>query len=533
MLRSRRRFLLASAVAAAAATAPAAWAQTGSGDRSSTLRRSRGGTLTSLDPHKLTSSLDAEMAAELFAALTLTNAAGEFAPGCAREWSASADGLTWTFRLREDCRWSDGRPLTARDFVDAFRRFMTPEVGATLAYRLDAIRNAKAVREGKATPQSLGVSAPNDSTLQFSLAQPDTDFPKLVSIVYPIPMHVVAARGRDWAKPEFLVTNGAYRVRAWAQNGNAELVATTHYWDARAVRINSVRWVLGVDDTTRIRMFRSGELDIAAIADGTSLSIAKRDLATELRSVAAWGAGWVGLNTQRGPLVHADVRRALAIAVDRAALAQRVRQLDEQPWERVVPAAVVEYGAPLAVEHAAWPTERRRTVAAQLLAKHGISPSRRVSVKALFSANPVTQRTFLALGAMWRPLGVDVELVGLETRAYSQQLRAGDYDLQDYVPFATIQTVGTFISRFASDSFLNFMFYRNAEVDKLIASAERQTSEAARLQQYRDVERILLTDYPVIPLYSAKAHRLVRARVGNWRNHTALANPSRYLSLTV
>jgi oligopeptide transport system substrate-binding protein len=168
-----------------------------------------------------------------------------------------------------------------------------------------------------------------------------------------------------------------------------------------------------------------------------------------------------------------------------------------------------------------------------LLAKHGISPSRRVSLKALFSANPVTQRTFLALGAMWRPLGVDVELVGLETRAYSQQLRAGDYDLQDYVPFATIQTVGTFISRFASDSFLNFMFYRNAEVDKLIASAERQTSEAARLQQYRDVERILLTDYPVIPLYSAKAHRLVRARVSNWRNHTALANPSRYLSLTV
>ncbi|HRX91139.1 MAG TPA: hypothetical protein P5528_16990, partial [Steroidobacteraceae bacterium] len=152
-------------------------------------------------------------------------------------------------------------------------------------------------------------------------------------------------------------------------------------------------------------------------------------------------------------------------------------------------------------------------------------------LQALFAANPVTQRMFLAVGAMWRSLGVDVELVGLETRAYSIRLRAGEYDLQDYVPFATIQTIGTFIGRFASDSFLNFMFYRNAEVDRLIALAERQLEPAARIANYRKVEHILLREYPVVPLYSATAHRLVAPQVHGWQDHEALTTPSRFLAL--
>jgi oligopeptide transport system substrate-binding protein len=532
---SRRRFLVhASATGAVVASGALTAAAQGVRERSAsaaTLRRSRGGTLTSLDPHRLTSSLDAEMAAELFVALTTTNAAGEFVPGCAASWTQSSDGMQWTFRLRPDCRWSDGRKLAAADFVASFRRFMTPDSGATLAYRLDALKNGQLVREGKVPVDQLGVFAVDELTLRFDLERPETDFPKLVSVVYPIPPHVVAQRGRDWAKPEFLVTNGAYRVSRWAQNGGAELLANPNYWGANDVRAPAVRWVLGIDDTTRIRLFRSGELEVAVITDGTSLGIAKRDLGRQLRAVPAWGAGWVGVNTRRGALAQPDVRRALAMAVDRSALTQRVRQLDERPWERIVPAAVTEYGAPLAVGHEAWPMAQRMATARELLAKHKIDAKRRLPLRALFSANPVTQRTFLALGAMWRPLGVDVELVGLETRAYSIQLRAGDYDLQDYVPFATIQTVGTFISRFASDSFLNFMFYRNADVDRLIATAERQRDPAARLRLYRDVEAILLREYPVIPLYSAISHRLVAPSVVGWRDHTALATPTRYLAL--
>ncbi|MEZ5515547.1 MAG: peptide ABC transporter substrate-binding protein [Steroidobacteraceae bacterium] len=522
----RRDFLHGGAALAATLVSPLSAA-----DPSAVLRRSRGGTLTTLDPHRLGSSFDAEMAAELFVALTTTDAAGKLVAGCATNWQRSDDGLRWTFRLRDDCRWSDGARLTADDFVYSLRRFMSPEAAATLAFRFDAIKNGAAVRTGKLQPDQLGVVALDPNNLRIDLVQPETDLPALLAALYPVPPHVVERHGREWAKPDLLVTNGAYRVRSWAQSGTVDLTANEHFWSARQVAVPRVQWVSGIDDATRMRLFQSAQLDVAQIADGTALALAKQQQRAQLRTTPAWGAGWIGLNCRRGKLVEPDVRRALSMAVDRQVLAEKVRQLDEQPWESIVPAAVGEYGSPVLPEHAAWPRARRLALARELLARHGIGPQQRLKLQALFAANPVTQRMFLAVGAMWRSLGVDVELVGLETRAYSIRLRAGEYDLQDYVPFATIQTIGTFIGRFASDSFLNFMFYRNAEVDRLIALAERQLEPAARIANYRKVEHILLREYPVVPLYSATAHRLVAPQVHGWQDHEALTTPSRFLAL--
>ncbi len=529
----RRNVLAAGAVLTATGVAACLGvaAASAAGGAGAVLRRSRGGTLTSLDPHRLTSSLDAEIAAELFVALTTTNAAGELVPGCAASWVTRGSGLRWEFTLRPDCRWSDGRALTATDFVYSIRRFLAPDTAATLGYRLDAIRGAKAAREGKASLAGIGVAAPDARTLILTLDHPDTDLPNLLAVVYPVPEHVIAQRGRDWAKPEFIATNGAFRVRSWVQSGNVVLDRNPNFWDAPRVKTSAVTWVLGVDDTTRVRLFRSGELDIATITDGTSLALAKRDLRHALRSVPAWSAGWVGLNTTRGKLAQVAVRRSLAMSVDRQALAQRVRQLDERPWESIVPAAVVDYGPPQLPSYGAWSLPARLAEARRLLANAGIDTNNRIRLRALFSANPVTQRTLLALGAMWRSLGVDVELEGLETRAYSIRLRSGDYDLHDYAPFATIQTAGTFISRFASDSFLNFMFYRSMAVDELIAAGERSPDPAARRAAYRRVEAVLLADCPVIPLYSGVTHRLVAPAVMGWQDHSALTTPSRFLSV--
>ncbi|MCB1624357.1 MAG: peptide ABC transporter substrate-binding protein [Pseudomonadales bacterium] len=524
----RRHFLYASAAATAAILANAAPAAGVPG----VLRRSRAGTLTTLDPQRLGSSLDAEIAAELFVGLTTTDARGRLVGGCAANWQRSSDGLSWTFKLRDDAAWSDGQPLGAEDFVFSVRRFMSPEAAATLAFRFDAIKNGSAVRAGRLPLASLGISAPDAQTVRFELAQPETDLPALLAALYPVPSHAIAKYGRDWAKPAVVVTNGAYRVRSWAQSGTVDLVANPRFWSASDVAAPRVQWISGIDDATRLRLYLSDQLDLVQISDGTALALAKQQRAKELRTTPAWGAGWLGVNCRRGKLVEPDVRRALSLGVDRAVLASKVRQLDERPWESIVPAAVTDYGAPVLPEHSLWPRSQRLAVARELLGKHGIGPRRRVTLQSLYAANPVTQRMFLAIGAMWRPLGVDLELVGLETRAYSIRLRAGEYDLQDYVPFATIQTIGTFIGRFASDSFLNFMFYNNVEVDRLSALAERQLEPAMRIARYREVERILLRDYPVIPLYSATAHRLVAPRVAGWRDHEALTTPSRFLGLT-
>ena len=149
----------------------------------------------------------------------------------------------------------------------------------------------------------------------------------------------------------------------------------------------------------------------------------------------------------------------------------------------------------------------------------------------MYSACPRAQRTFLALHAMWAPLGIEVEARGLESRAYNLALSQRDFDLMSYEPFSVVPGATSFIGRFRSDSFLNYMGYADAEVDRLIDLAERQPGLGAGARIYADVESRLLRDCPAIPLYSGVAHRLVAPRVRGWVDNPCLALPSVHLAL--
>jgi ABC-type oligopeptide transport system substrate-binding subunit len=160
-----------------------------------------------------------------------------------------------------------------------------------------------------------------------------------------------------------------------------------------------------------------------------------------------------------------------------------------------------------------------------------MAPSRPAKAVAIFSANPLTHRTFLALGAMWAPLGLRLEARGLESRAYNVALTQGDFDMMDYAPFSAVQSAASFIGRFRTGSFLNYSGYSNAAVDQAIDLAERQPSAAERARHYLEAETQLLHDVPVVPLYSGVTHRLVSPRVRGWVENPGLALPSQYLSL--
>ena len=521
-----RRSVLAAGIAAASGTLSAEAS-------SSTLRRSRGGTLTSLDPHRGISATDMEINADLFVGLTAIDARGAIAPGLASDWSVSADGKRYEFRLRRNLRWSDGSILDAADVVASFRRMLLPDTGMLLAYRYDAIVGAEALRRGKATAATLGVRAGSaPGTVIFELLRPETDLLKLLAVAYVVPVKLIERLGRDWAKPPAIVVNGAYRPTSWAQNGRLTLTANPRWYGAGARPMASqLEWITGIDDATRMRLFRSAELDIAQLSEASVLKLARVELASFLRSVPFYGGGWLGLNLRREGLADRRVREALSLAIDRRVLCDKVRGLGEQPTESLVPQAVADYPVRAAPAYAAWPMPRRLAAARSALTAAGISPAKPLRLVGIFSSNPLTQRTFLAVDAMWAPLGVRLEARGMESRAYNTALNAGEFDLMDYGPFSAVQSATSFIGRFQSGSFLNYSGYADAEVDRLIAAAEASLDPATRARGYLAVERLLLRDLPVIPLYSGVTHRLVAARVRGWVDNPGLALPSQFLSI--
>lgn len=501
-------------------------------DTGMALRRARAGNLTTLDPHRPISAADMDVAADLFEGLTAVDARGALVPACAERWIVSRDGLEYRFELRRDLRWSDGTPLTSADVVASFRRMLAPQTAALLGYRFDAIRGARALRRGTGGADGLGVLADGPLAVRIVLEHPETDLLRLAAVAYVVPRHVLERAGRDWARPGDIVVNGAYRPVAWSQGGALRLERNAAFRERRTTQPATITWLMGVDDATRLRLFRAGELDIAQIAEGAQLAIARRELAPRLRSAPAFAGGWIGLNLRRPALADARVRQALALAIERRVLTDRVRALGEVPTASLVPAAVTDYHSGAAASPPEEPAATRLARARGLLAAVGIDPQRPLRLVAIFSAHPLTQRTFLALNAMWSPLGVRVEARGLESRAYGAALAAGDFDLMEYAPFSVVQSATSFIGRFRSDSFLNYSGYASAEVDRLLDAAERSADPAARLRGYRQVESLLLRDLPVIPLYSGMAHYLVAARIGGWTERPAFSVPSRYLSLT-
>ena len=524
----RRKFLIhtASGVAMASLVAPGLLRAQGQ----SALRRIVASEITSLDPQRPTGQVTAELAAELFAGLTVTDADGRVVPGCASSWTTSVDGLTWTFRLREGLAWSDGRALDSRDFLFTLRRYLAPETGAAQATRLDSIVGARDVRFGRQTPSALGISAPDARTLVINLENPDVELPLNLVTAYCVPEHIIKAQGREWAKPDLIVTNGPYRVESWAAGAkDVKLVRNPRYFAAKDVAVERVDWLTGYDDATRLRMFRLGEVDVASIEDMGTLAAARRDLVSVLRSSPECALGAIGINVTRKPLDRPQLRQALSLAIDRDILAGKVRGLGEQAWDAVLPPGIAQYPAVVRAEFAGWPMARRLDAARNLMAQAGFAS--RIKLGVGFPTSATGRKVYLAVAAMWKPIGVDLELLPLDGRAYSAALQRGDYDLFSYSSFAVVPSASNFLGRLVSDSTENVTRYRNADYDNRIRMAERQSTVEARHRGYGEAEKLLLRDVPLIPVWAGVTNRLVAKRVKGWVDHPGHAHPSRFLSL--
>ena len=274
----------------------------------------------SLDPQKATGERPDQVIGDLFEGLVADDAQGRPVPGQAQSWTVSADGLTYTFRLREGLRWSDGTPLAADDFVFAFRRLVDPATAAGFAYLQFPVKNAEAIASGKSEDiAALGVTAPDPRTLVITLERRTPYFldALLQPSAYPLPRHVVTAFGADWAKPEHIVGNGPYRL-AEAGPDFIRAVRNEIYHAATSVQITSVVYQV-LDEEVALTAFDEGRVDIA-----TRFATRGGHQRKTLHRSPALGLWYLALNSSEAPLGRPEIRQALAMALDREALATAI-----------------------------------------------------------------------------------------------------------------------------------------------------------------------------------------------------------------
>ena len=490
---------------------------------------------TTLDPHKSASIWEDWIIGDMFVGLMHQDIKGDPVPQACESIAESQDGLTFTIKLRDHV-WSDGVPVTADDFVYSFRRIANPKTAAQYVSILYPIRNMQQAAEGKVKPEDIGVKAldrphPADRPLQYQT--PYLNQLLMHQTTYAVPRHVVEKYGDDWLKPENFVSNGPFLLKAWVPNDHVRVVKNLRFFGAAEVKLNEVYYFPTQDATAALKRFRAGELDIAnRCPPPDDVVILRRTIPNEVKINPFISTYFLPVNQTRKPFTDIRVRRALAMALDRETLVDKVARIGQLAAYNVIPPGMPGYSYAPKMDFASLPLAARQQKARALLEEAGFGPSNPLRFNFSIYNSKEFRRWSIVLQYMWRTVGVDMHILPLDSQILYDYLRKKDFDVATAGWVADYRDPKNYLTLFqTSTTDLNYGSYSNPRYDNLVAQSDTIRDPAARLTALAQAEQQLLDDCGVIPLMHDVTRDMVSPQVSGWIPNVTNFNRSRYLSL--
>jgi oligopeptide transport system substrate-binding protein len=464
-----------------------------------------------LDPAQVTSLAAGRIVYALFEGLTVYDPrTRHIVPGVAERWDVDQRGRRYTFHLR-DCAWSDGRAVTAEDFVWSWRRVVDPATGAGYAGFLDCIEGAADVSAGRAEPETLGVRALDERVLEVRLVAPTPYFPQLAAFMtfLPVRRDCVERWGRRWTRPEHIISNGAFVLERWEIARRLILARNPRYHAREDVELARVEVLTVPDRNTQLNFYLTGVSDLM-IGVPPALIPALSDR-PDFHVCPSWETYFYRFNVSRpdSPLADRRVRRALHLAIDREKIRQFVTRGGEQPALALVPPGVPGYAGAKGV-----PEDRAE--ANRLLDEAGFRDrSTFPTLTLLFNTSGFHRSIAEVVQDMWQTnLGIRIELRNMEFRTFLARCRALDYEISRGGWSGDYMEPSTFLDCFKSGSGNNRTGWSNAEYDRLLESAALARDDSERFARYARAEKLLVEDaFPITPIYHGVNQRMWKPHV--------------------
>jgi len=487
-----------------------------------------------LDPQKSDGTQEYWVQSDLFEGLTRTDPHGKVIPGVAESWDIAPDGLSWTFHLRPDLKWSDGTPLTSDDFVWSLRRAVDPKTAASYASILYPIVNAREINEGSEKDLTkLGVTAPDARTVVFKLNAPTAYLAGALTlgIAFPLPRKAIEAYGADWTRPGHIIGDGAFVMDSWTPQLEIRMKRNPNYFDVAAVKLDGVVWSVNEDDETALRRYRSGDLDIARVPHKLVPAL-KRELPAELHTGTQLWTRFLIINTRRAPWSDVRLRQALAMLIDRDVLNQKIDPHDQTNAYGLIPPGIEGY-TQQPPDWAGQSQAERQERAKALLQAAGYGPSNPVKIEVIYPAADDSRRMLTAVASMVKPYGIDFVPQSEENQVVESTTRNHDYQATYYGWQGDYPDAWTFLSPYRSDAGgLNTPDYRNPDYDALLDKAVKTLDPAARNQVLAAAEALINKDAPLIPLSYDNWPRLVNPKITGYFDNPLDQHGTRDLMVT-
>jgi oligopeptide transport system substrate-binding protein len=446
----------------------------------------------------------------------------------------SADGLTWTFTLRPNARWSNGDKVVAADFVAGLRRLVDPATASGYAQYADVIANTDDIVAGRKPVTALGVAAPDDATVVITLGTPAPYLPALLSHPSTCPVHrpTLARYGERFARPGIMVSDGAFVLKAWVQGAYVLATRNRYYWNDAATRLDAVKYLIFSDENAELTRYRGGELEVTAVIPRGQFDWIRAHLADQLHVGPQLNTYYYGFNLERAPFKdQPQLRRALSLVIDREKLTQLVLRVGELPAYGWVPPGVDNYTGQ-SFDYRNEPMSERIAEARRLYREAGYSRAHPLSFELRYNAGEVHTKLAIAIASMWKEaLGVDVRLTQTEFKSLLQDIARGDVEMFRSSWVGDYNDAYTFAQYLKSDFGVNLPHYANPAYDALLRQAQSQLDASARRALLEQAERLMLRDTPLIPLYFYVNKHLVKPAVLGWYDNVMNVTYSKDLGL--
>lgn len=429
-------------------------------------------------------------------------------PGLATEWRGEENNRIWYFKLRPGVKWSDGKDFTPQQVLDGWERLLNQTTASEYAYFLYGIKNARAYNEGKLKDFSeVGVKITDQGELRVELTTPTAYFPYLMThhSTYPIRKDVVERHGDKWTEPGNIVTLGPFNLKIWDHDKAIVLERNEGYYGNKAKVKHILAYMIN-ELSTAINLFNVGKIDIQSQLPSTELRRLRER--PEYHETGILSIYYYGFNVRKPPLDNLQVRKALALAINRKEVTQIIDG-GEVPLSGWVPPGMFGYEPGIGID---FNPEKAR----ELLDQAGFKDrSKLPKIEIGFNTNEDHQRIAENIQAqLKRNLGIEVELKNEEWKMYLKSLRTNPPHIFRMGWLADYPDPDNFCNLVTSYSENNFTRWENKKYDELIGQGVGLSNPDERKKIYLQAQKILVEqDIPVVPLFAQVAHGLVSPRV--------------------
>lgn len=462
-----------------------------------------------LDPNLNTAVDGATLINHVFEGLMKLDKDSNIVSGVAESHTVSPDGLVYTFKLREDAKWSDGIDLSADDFVYSWQRLVDPETASEYNYMIDMVKNAGEIMAGKKDKAELGIKAVDSKTLEITLSVATPYFLEICAFpaAYPLREDIVSAAPDTWYQnASTYIGNGPYVVESWTHQSMIVMKQNSNYYGVGDLGPKTINFHLIEDRNTILASFENGEI---LFGDDLPSEEIERMTDKGLYIEGQLGTYFLCINVTVDALKEAKVRNALALAIDRNYLIESVSKGGEQPADTFVPTGLTDVDTSKEFHEVAdkwWSVDPKDYEANVAEAKKLLSEAGYPDGKGFPSVelmiNPGHESIAEAVIYMWQQeLGITATISSQDWAVFSQTRTDGNYEIARHGWLGDYNDPISFLDMWVTGGGNNNAQYSNAEYDKLIAQVKASSDREERIKLMHQAEAILKKDVPIIPLY--------------------------------